>query len=176
MAKSSRVADDAQLFELALSAGERLLAAGARLATAESCTGGWIAKVMTDVAGSSGWFECGFVTYSNGAKSRDLGVSPETLRRHGAVSEPTVREMAQGALEISGADIAVGVSGIAGPDGALPGKPVGTVWFAVAVQQGGSISITSRGERFAGDREAVRRRSVEYALELVLRAELPRKL
>jgi nicotinamide-nucleotide amidase len=176
MAKSSPVADDAQLFELALSAGERLLSGGACVATAESCTGGWIAKAMTDVAGSSGWFTCGFVTYSNDAKLRDLGVSAETLRRHGAVSEPTVREMAQGALKISGADVALSVSGIAGPDGAMPGKPVGTVWFAVAVHQGDSISISSRGERFAGDREAVRRLSVEYALQLLLRAELPRKL
>jgi nicotinamide-nucleotide amidase len=174
MAKSFRM-DDARLFELARRAGERLLAAGARLATAESCTGGWIAKAMTDVAGSSAWFECGFITYSNEAKVRDLGVSPETLRRHGAVSEATVREMAQGALQVSGAAIAVSVSGIAGPDGAMPGKPVGTVWFAVAVRRDDSISVTSRGEHFAGDREAVRRRSVEYALELVLSAELPRK-
>ena len=175
MAKSSRMADDAQLFDLARRAGERLLAAGVRLATAESCTGGWISKVMTDVAGSSGWFECGFVTYSNAAKTRDLGVSPETLRRHGAVSEPAVREMAQGALRVSGAEVAVSVSGIAGPDGAMPGKPVGTVWFAVAVQQGDSISITSHREHFTGDREAVRRRSVEYAFELLLRTELPRR-
>jgi nicotinamide-nucleotide amidase len=175
MAQSSRVADDAKLVELARSAGERLLAAGVRLATAESCTGGWISKVLTDVADSSGWFECGFVTYSNAAKSRDLGVSAETLRRHGAVSELTVREMAEGAVKVSGADIAVSVSGIAGPAGGTPGKPVGTVWFAVAVQQGDSISVVSRGEHFTGDRETVRRRSVEYALELVLRTELPRK-
>jgi nicotinamide-nucleotide amidase len=174
MAKSSRV-DDSRLFELARRVGERLLAAGVRLATAESCTGGWIAKAMTDVAGSSAWLECGFIVYSNEAKVRDLGVSQETLRRHGAVSEATVREMAQGAVKVSGAQIAVSVSGIAGPDGAMPGKPVGTVCFAVAMQQGDSISITARSEHFAGDREAVRRRSVEYALELVLGAELPRK-
>jgi nicotinamide-nucleotide amidase len=174
MAKSFRM-DDARLFELARRAGERLLAAGVRVATAESCTGGWIAKAITDVADSSRWFECGFITYSNEAKVRDLGVSPETLRRHGAVSEATVREMAQGALRVSGADIAVSVSGVAGPTGGTPGKPVGTVCFAVAVRQGGSISITARNEHLAGDREAVRRRSVEYALELVLSAELPRK-
>jgi nicotinamide-nucleotide amidase len=175
VAKSSRMAGDAELFELARSVGKRLLSGGVRLATAESCTGGWIAKVMTDIAGSSAWFECGFVAYSNDAKVRDLGVSPQTLRVHGAVSEPTVWEMAQGALRVSGAEIAVSVSGIAGPDGAMPGKPVGTVWFAVAVQQGGSISLSAYGEHFPGDREAVRRRSVQYALELVLRAELPRK-
>jgi nicotinamide-nucleotide amidase len=169
------VTDEARLFELARRTGERLLPAGVRLATAESCTAGWIAKAVTDVAGSSAWFECGFIAYSNEAKVRDLGVSQETLRAHGAVSEATVREMAQGALKVSGADIAVSVSGIAGPDGAMPGKPVGTVCFAVAVQQGGSISITARSEQFAGNREAVRRRSVEYALELVLSAELPRK-
>lgn len=174
MAKSSCV-DDARLFELARQAGERLLAAGVRLATAESCTGGWIAKAITDVVDSSCWFECGFITYSNDAKVRDLGVSPETLRRHGAVSEATVREMAEGALRVSGAGIAVSVSGIAGPTGGTPGKPVGTVCFAVAVRQGSTISITARSEHFAGDREAVRRRSVEYALELVLSAELPRK-
>jgi nicotinamide-nucleotide amidase len=174
MSKSPAVTDDARLLDLARNAGKRLLAAGARLATAESCTGGWIAKVMTDVAGSSGWVECGFVTYSNAAKTRDLGVAGETLRLHGAVSEQTVREMAQGALRVSGAEIAVSVSGIAGPDGGTPDKPVGTVWFAVAVRQGDTVSISAHGEHFPGDREAVRRRSVEYALELVLGAELPR--
>jgi nicotinamide-nucleotide amidase len=175
VAESSRMADDARLFELAVSVGKRLLAASARLATAESCTGGWIAKAITDVPDSSAWFECGFVIYSNEAKMRDLGVSAETLRRHGAVSEATVREMAQGALKTSGAEVAVSVSGIAGPAGGTAEKPVGTVWFAIAVRRGDSISIAAHGERFAGDREAVRRRSVEYALELVMRAELPRK-
>lgn len=169
------MADDTRLLDLARRAGQHLLAAGARLVTAESCTGGWIAKVMTDVAGSSGWVECGFVTYSNAAKTRNLGVTAETLRVHGAVSEQTVREMARGALRVSGADVAVSVSGIAGPDGGTPAKPVGTVWFAIAVRGGGSDSIRPYGEHFPGDREAVRRRSVEYALELVLRTELPRK-
>src|SRR6185437_15821372 len=128
--------DDKELFALSERIGQRLKAAGSRLATAESCTGGWVAKACTDVAGSSQWFECGFVTYSNAAKVRDLGVSEATLASHGAVSEPTVREMAAGAVRVSGADIAVAISGIAGPDGGTPGKPVGTVWFAVASKQG----------------------------------------
>src|SRR5579871_3031250 len=106
--------------------------AGHRIATAESCTGGWIAKVCTDLAGSSRWFECGFVTYSNAAKIRDLGVSARTLAEQGAVSEATVREMAAGALRRAAVDIAVAVSGIAGPDGGSSEKPVGTVWFCVA--------------------------------------------
>jgi nicotinamide-nucleotide amidase len=122
--------DDAQLYELATRVGRRLLAAKRRMVSAESCTGGWIAKAMTDVPGSSQWFECGYVTYSNAAKMRDLGVSKATLDAHGAVSAATVLEMASGALRLSGADVAIAVSGIAGPDGGVPGKPVGTVWFA----------------------------------------------
>src|ERR1700760_4686530 len=109
--------DDKELFALSERVGQKLLAAGRRLATAESCTGGWVAKACTDIAGSSQWFECGFVTYSNAAKVRDIGVSERTLVDHGAVSEATVREMAAGALRVSGADIAVSISGIAGPDG-----------------------------------------------------------
>ncbi len=114
--------DDAQLYELSTRVGRRLLASKRRLAVAESCTGGWIAKVITDVPDSSSWFECGFVTYSNAAKMRDLGVSRATLDAHGAVSEATVLEMARGALRVSGADIAVSVSGIAGPNGGVPGN------------------------------------------------------
>src|SRR5215469_3217637 len=123
---------DKDLFDLSTRVGQKLRVAGRRLATAESCTGGWVAKACTDVAGSSQWFECGFVTYSNAAKVRDLGVSEATLASHGAVSEPTVREMAAGALRVSGADIAVAISGIAGPEGGTPTKPVGTVWFGLA--------------------------------------------
>ena len=145
-----------------------MLAADRRLATAESCTGGWVAKACTDVTGSSRWFECGFVTYSNAAKARDLGVSEHTLASHGAVSEATVREMAAGAVRVSGADVAVAISGIAGPDGGTPGKPVGTVWFAVASRRGAEIVITAEMQLFAGDREAIRRGSVERALQLVL--------
>lgn len=167
--------DDSQLLDLATRVGRRLLAAGRRMVTAESCTAGWIAKAMTDVAGSSQWFECGYVTYSNGAKVRDLGVSQQTLNEHGAVSEATVREMAQGALRLAGADVAVAVSGIAGPDGGVPGKPVGTVWFATAHRRGEDIVVESRRQLFERDREANRRRSVEFALELILQLDLPRK-
>ncbi len=167
------MADDGKLFDLARRVGERLLSQGLRLATAESCTGGWLSKCITDISRSSDWFECGFVTYSNEAKMRDLGVAGETLRRHGAVSEATVREMADGALRVSGAQVAVSISGVAGPTGGTPEKPVGLVWFAIAVQQGGSISITAHEQRFGGDREAIRRASVEYALELILGSSPP---
>lgn len=146
--------------------GERLTAAGAMAATAESCTGGWIAKALTDVAGSSAWFDRGLVTYSNAAKQELLWVSAEILAEHGAVSEPVVRQMAEGALARSAADLAVAVSGIAGPGGGSAEKPVGTVWFAWA-----RTGQTTRSERrlFAGDREAVRRQSVAHALEGMLR-------
>ena len=160
--------EDHELFALSERVGQKLLAAGRRLATAESCTGGWVAKVCTDVAGSSRWFECGFVTYSNAAKVRDLGVSERTLASDGAVSEATVREMAVGALRVSGADVAVAISGVAGPDGGTPGKPVGTVWFAMASRHGGELALAAEKHLFEGDREAIRRRSVERALELVL--------
>lgn len=163
--------DDKELFALSERVGEKLLAAGRRLATAESCTGGWVAKACTDIAGSSRWFECGFVTYSNAAKVRDIGVSEQTLASHGAVSEATVREMAAGALRVSGADVAVAISGIAGPDGGTPTKPVGTVWFAVASSLGARVVVASETQLFAGDRDAVRRLSVERALRLVLAVE-----
>ena len=127
-----------------------------------------MAKACTDVAGSSHWFECGFVTYSNVAKVRDIGVSEVTLANHGAVSEATVREMAAGALRVSGADIAVAISGIAGPDGGTPAKPVGTVWFGLALRRGADVLVSSEMQFFGGDRELVRRRSVERALQMVL--------
>jgi nicotinamide-nucleotide amidase len=164
------MADDKALFVLSERVGQKLRAAGRRLATAESCTGGWVAKACTDIAGSSHWFECGYVTYSNAAKVRDIGVSESTLVSHGAVSEATVREMAAGALRVSGADIAVAISGIAGPDGGSPGKPVGTVWFALAVRRDAGTVVTAERQLFAGDRELVRRLSVERALQLVLGA------
>ena len=166
--------DDAVLFDLATRVGRRLLGSGRRMVTAESCTAGWIAKALTDIAGSSQWFDSGYVTYSNAAKVRDLGVSQQTLDAHGAVSEQTVREMARGALRVTGADVAVAVSGIAGPNGGVPGKPVGTVWFAIASKRGDDVAIESRRQLFERDREAIRRRAVEYALELVLQLE-PRK-
>jgi len=159
---------DAELQVLATRVGQALLAGGLRLATAESCTGGYIAKTLTDIAGSSQWFECGYVTYSNAAKVRDLGVAAATLAQHGAVSEASAREMASGALRIAAVDIAVAVTGIAGPDGALPGKPVGTVWFACAHRTQARIKTDTHLAQFTGDRDSVRRLSVQYALKLIL--------
>ncbi len=164
---------DEDLLRLSVRTGRHLLSAGERLATAESCTAGWIAKVLTDVPGSSDWFESGYVCYSDAAKQRDLGVAAATLRTQGAVSEPTVREMASGALERTGADLALSVSGIAGPTGAVSGKPVGTVWFALAHRRGQAVEVVARVKFFKGDRDAVRRKSVQFALQLVLALELP---
>ena len=121
---------DEQLEALAVQVGKHLLRRGLSVATAESCTGGWIMKVLTDVAGSSQWVREGFVTYSNEAKTRTLGVSINALKVHGAVSESVARAMVVGALKRSDAQVAVAVTGIAGPGGAVPGKPVGTVWLA----------------------------------------------
>src|SRR5262245_15552591 len=123
---------DSTLSALSREVAERLLAARRRLVTAESCTGGWIAKLCTDIAGSSDWFDCGFVCYSNEAKVRDLEVPEKLIESEGAVSDAVVRAMAEGALERTGANVAIAVSGIAAPGGAVPGKPVGTVWFALA--------------------------------------------
>ena len=150
---------------LAEKVGATLLAQGALLATAESCTGGWVAQVLTAIAGSSAWFERGFVTYSNAAKEEMLGVRAETLARHGAVSEATAREMALGALRESRATVALSVTGIAGPSGGTSEKPVGMVCFAWA-SAGGQLRAETR--QFAGDREAVRRQSVERALAGIL--------
>lgn len=209
---------DNELSEMVSRVASSALASKSRIVTAESCTGGWIAKVFTDVPGSSRWFDCGFVTYSDGAKVRDLRVSARTIREHGAVSEATVREMAAGALRVTGADISIAVSGIAGPDGGSAEKPVGTVWFCVgrrvAVAGGGAgrrdraggadlggggrvadlgdgrgaaggadpgdgphaaagpdVELLADGQLFGGNREAVRRLSVEHALKLVLRLD-----
>ncbi len=150
--------------DLARRIGGRLKAAAAVLATAESCTGGWVAQAVTSVAGSSAWFDRGFVTYTNAAKRELLGVLAETLERHGAVSEQTAREMALGALQRSAATIAVSITGIAGPGGGSADKPVGMVCFALATARG----LTSETRRFSGDREGVRRQSVIRALEGVL--------
>ena len=150
------------LEELADRAGKLLLEQGRMLATAESCTGGWVAKCITDIAGSSAWFDRGFVTYSNRAKQDMLDVAAATLEVHGAVSAATVSEMVRGALAHSRADVAVAVSGIAGPGGGAPDKPVGTVWFAWLVP-GGAPRVDRR--QFDGDREAVRRQAVARALE-----------
>lgn len=146
-----------------------LLRADCTLATAESCTGGWLAKTLTDLAGSSRWFECGYVTYSNTAKIRDLGVAAASLNRCGAVSSETARAMARGALRRARTDLSVAITGIAGPDGGTPMKPVGTVWFAIAVRGRGGVSLHSVCRRFRGDREAVRRKSVDFALRLTLK-------
>ncbi len=135
------------------------------LSTAESCTGGWIAKVMTDIAGSSASFDRGFVTYSNAAKQDMLGVSREILETHGAVSLAVVEEMAKGALQYSLADISVAISGIAGPRGGSADKPVGTVCFAWAIKNG---EINSSMQLFSGDRNAVRKQSAKFALQGVL--------
>jgi len=135
------------------------------LATAESCTGGWIAQAVTAVPGSSAWFERGFVTYSNEAKKDLLGVHARTLVRHGAVSEAVAREMASGALARSHAQVALAVTGVAGPDGGTKAKPVGMVCFAWARRGRTPLSAT---RRFPGGREAVRRRAVKFALEGLL--------
>jgi len=151
--------------ELAKRLGQRLQAQGEKLVTAESCTGGWVAQVVTSVAGSSDWFERGFVTYSNDAKQELLGVRPSTLETHGAVSEQTAREMAQGALARSKGSIALAVTGVAGPGGGSREKPVGMVCFAWVYGK----DLESETRRFSGDRESVRRQSVIHALEGVLK-------
>src|SRR6266850_892132 len=167
---------DPEIYELAARVGHKLHAAERRIVTAESCTAGWVAKALTDVPGSSQWFECGYVTYSDAAKVRDLGVAARTLESFGAVSEQTVREMAEGALRISGANVALAVTGIAGPDGGTPGKPVGTVWFCAAARQARAIDIIAEEKLFGGDRAFVRSRSVQHALRLILRLDLPVRL
>ena len=153
------------LSSLSRRAGKALTKRGQTLVTAESCTGGWVAQAVTSIAGSSGWFERGYVTYSNAAKREALGVRRATLERHGAVSEPTAREMARGALRRSRGTIAVSITGIAGPGGGSPGKPVGTVCFAWA--QGRKIRSETR--RYKGGRRNVRRQSVVHALRGVLK-------
>jgi nicotinamide-nucleotide amidase len=157
-------ADDG-LDALAARVGAALESRGAMLATAESCTGGWVAQCVTSVAGSSDWYERGFVTYSNASKEELLGVRGATLEAHGAVSEETAREMAAGALERSRAALAVAVTGVAGPGGGTAAKPVGTVCFAWAARGGRPRSAT---RSFAGGRASVRRQSVIAALEGVL--------
>ncbi len=156
---------DAELEQLSVAVGERLRAIKLVLATAESCTGGWVAEVITATAGSSEWFDRGFVTYSNSAKQELLRVRSDTLRDCGAVSEQTAREMVLGVLGRSRADVALAITGVAGPSGGTPDKPVGTVCFAWCRQGGEAITATCR---FTGDREAVRRQSVLLALSRLL--------
>jgi nicotinamide-nucleotide amidase len=157
--------DDDDLRELAQRVGNTLRQLHLMMVTAESCTGGWIAKTATDLAGSSDWFDSGIVAYSYEAKQAFLGVRPHTLETHGAVSRETVIEMVSGALVHSGASVAVAVTGIAGPSGGTSDKPVGTVWLAWK-RRGGYP--TAKSFRFAGDRDAVRRHTVEAALKGLL--------
>ena len=152
---------------LAERAGQRLLATQRRLAVAESCTGGWLAKCLTDVPGSSQWFERGYVTYSNAAKQQALAVSASVIETFGAVSRPTAEQMAAGALHASGAQLALAITGVAGPDGGTAAKPVGLVWLALAQRNGTCHALE---QHFSGDREAVRRAAVAAALRLLLAA------
>ena len=162
---------DVDLQQLARSVGDRLLARAETLVTAESCTGGWIAKACTDVAGSSRWLQGGVVAYSNSLKVALLDVREGLLAQHGAVSEPVVRAMAAGALACTGSTVAVAVSGVAGPDGGTADKPVGTVWLAWAWREkDGSLRTETRCERFPGGRDEVRRWTVRCALERLLTA------
>ena len=150
---------------LATLVGVKLRANGLMLTTAESCTGGWVAQAVTAIAGSSEWFERGYVTYSDAAKQEMLGVSARTLAAHGAVSEQTAREMVAGALVHSRAQVAVAITGIAGPSGGSPGKPVGMVCFAWAIKEGAQGAET---RQFKGERESVRRQAVIAAVQGVL--------
>ena len=154
---------DEDIRQQAAELGSVLARAGAMLVTAESCTGGWVAKAMTDQAGSSAYVMGGLVTYSNHAKHALLGVSEQTLAEHGAVSEPVVQQMVAGALRASGASVAVSISGVAGPGGGSNAKPVGTVWFA----WGSADNISTGLKHFNGDRDQVRRQAVIFAIERV---------
>jgi len=164
--------EDQTIHELSTRVVHELSAAGKAVSTAESCTGGWIAKALTDVPGSSSCFAYGIVSYSNGAKESMLGVQNETLVENGAVSEPIVREMAEGALRLSGADISVAVSGVAGPDGGSDEKPVGTVWFAWSLRGPKGITTDTDLQHFDGDRTGVRVQTVIHGLRGV-RSRLP---
>ncbi|WP_300337954.1 CinA family protein [Accumulibacter sp.] len=157
--------DQRSLETLAAQVGRLLVASEELLATAESCTGGWLGQCLTAIAGSSRWFDRGFITYSNNAKSEILGVGDDILAAQGAVSEATAAAMALGALRRSHAAWAVAITGIAGPDGGSPGRPVGTVCFAWAGPQG---RVDTANCRFQGDREAVRAQSVAHALQGLL--------
>lgn len=156
----ARVSDE-ELHQLAVELGDKLRARGWMLATAESCTGGWVGQLLTSLPGSSHWYERGFITYANAAKVEMLGVSPDTLETHGAVSETTAMEMAVGALRHSHAQATLAISGIAGPGGGTPQKPVGLVCYGWALADGTVLSSTCRLD---GDREEIRSRAVAAAL------------
>lgn len=153
---------DAALSDAGTRLGELLERQGWTIATAESCTGGWVAKVLTDRAGSSAYVRAGLVTYSNDAKRELLGVTDQSLDEYGAVSEPVVREMVAGALAVTGADVAVAISGVAGPGGGSEDKPVGTVWFAWGRSPADTEAVV---KHFSGDRDQVRRQAVLFALQ-----------
>jgi nicotinamide-nucleotide amidase len=166
---SSSVPSDSELAVLAVRLGATLLKRGMKVATAESCTGGYVAKLITDIAGSSQWFNCGFIAYSNEAKQRQLGVTAATLAQHGAVSEQTAIEMAVGALVVGEVQRAVSITGVAGPDGATAAHPLGHVWFSRTQRlENGSVGAIAMQRRFAGDRDAVRRQAAACALGLLL--------
>jgi len=163
------IPNDAALQALAMCLGDALHAQQRMLATAESCTGGWVAKVLTDIPGSSSWFDRGFVTYTNQAKQDMLGVPAAILEKYGAVSEPTVQAMVRGGLQHSQAHFSLAISGIAGPGGATADKPVGLVCFAWAKKgDAEEPKVWSTHHIFAGDREAVRRQAVATALQEML--------
>ncbi|MCB5186654.1 nicotinamide-nucleotide amidase [Methylobacillus caricis] len=163
------MADDAFLLTLSTELGRTMQQRQLLLALAESCTGGWAAQCITAIPGSSAWFDRGFVTYSNAAKQQMLQVQAATLQKYGAVSEETAREMALGALQYSDANISAAITGIAGPDGGSPHKPVGTVCFGWAHSDGRIITST---HHFSGDREQVRRQSVKTVIEGLLQLTL----
>jgi len=156
---------DADLHQLTLQVANNLLDRNWLLSTAESCTGGWLAKCCTDIAGSSAWFDRGIVTYSNQSKQDSLHVQSDTLEQFGAVSEQTSLEMAVGSLAISESDISVSITGIAGPDGGSEDKPVGTVWIAWATQSSAKAVLYN----FFGNRDAVRRQAVYAALNGIIK-------
>jgi nicotinamide-nucleotide amidase len=157
------------LSQLMAQVGPYLLARQMKVCTAESCTGGYLAQMLTALPGSSAWFDCGFVTYSNSAKQKILQVPEDVILKHGAVSETVAINMAMGALSLSSADLAISITGIAGPGGATPDKPLGTVWFAWQLRE---YDAMTRCEHFSGDREAVRQQAVMMALKMILQISL----
>jgi nicotinamide-nucleotide amidase len=151
--------------QLASDVGQRLIEKSLHIVTAESCTGGWLAQALTSVEGASAFFDCGFVTYSNESKVELLGVSEEILAKFGAVSEQTVKEMAQGALKYSRAQISLAITGLAGPGGGGETKPIGMVWFGLV---GTTLPLQAHCQQFSGDREQIRSQAVEFALNMLL--------
>ena len=154
-----------ELQDLAIKIGQLLTETKKSVSTAESCTGGWIGKEFTGIPGSSKWYGFGFITYSNKAKLKTLGVSKDVLLEEGAVSEKVVKEMAEGAIKNSGSDFSISISGIAGPTGGSEDKPVGTVCFGI----GSKDNISCYTEHFEGDRDQVRKQSVDFALNELLK-------